>query len=1181
MSRTKTIQRGFFGGEIDPDMFGHVDKVQFQNGLAVMENMLAYPQGAAAARPGWRFIRSTKDSTKKSVLLPFVFTKSQAYVIEVGEGYFRFHTNSGTLLADEGSAPAYRLSNNVTATTSSELGGYDLAVSSHGYQAGDPIELSHGTTPEFFGFKPGATYYVLDTPSRDGSRTAFTNNAGNCQVNHGGTVVYAIGEAVRITGSISGTGISSTTTYYVHTVVSASAFLISTEPGTGAGTEVPFVAAGGTGAIHRLDYPDANKLRLASTPDTTEAIGNNLTWNTGLPRIHYAYKAGDTTLRGGVDTYQCLADHPLDVVPESGKGYWMRIRDGEAYELPNFYLESELYDLDWDQVGDVLTITHENHAAAELRRLGASVWTFGNAVLGPSITAPTTVNGSVDYGLAYECKLWLNVTGTVPAVIEVDSGALIPDCRLLGFAEGSIVRIWGFGTTNVFLSDSSDEYVITKTGLLSGRGFEFAKVQDKTKPLTSAQAGTPLGTNYTNGRLQLLSVIGGDEDLVYVVTSIDGRGVESLPSDEVALTNNLYAQGASNTLSWARVQGAVAYRVYRQERGVFALVAQVDANEGASVLGTFTYKDDGEISPDSGRRPPEQDDTIRGGEHPVSFSTTISESYVIWGGNTLKDGDAVVFSTDDTLPTGITAGVTYYVIERSETRFRIAAKATDKNAIELSGSPTGINRVRFGARPRCTGHFSGRRLFAVTADYPQRFWATKSNSNVDMSFTVPPLATDRIQADLDAVTSIRRIVAADHLMLLTDDDEQRVTPINTDALTPDSFNARAQSWVGCGNCKPAFLSGGILFSAARGGHVFEMGFQASTQGFVSGDVSLRAAHLFDNLELFSMSPSKAPVPVAWSSSSSGLMLGLTYLPREGIGAWSKHRTAGTIEWVCSIPDGEEDHVYAVIKRTINGVDVRNVERLDAFKPATAIADEFHVDCGSTYSGSAATVLRNLTHLDGEAVVGLADGVEFSGTVVAQPKQAATFASAGTTVTVVGHGFVVGELVTVHDDGAGNPLPAELTDGESYYVESTPTADTFTLERAVGSGAISFVAGAWDGEVKGSGRLTLATAASKVQVGLAYTAYLQTLPFAAAMEAYGAGRTKSPTKAWVRVSDSGSFKVGPSLTVNEPIDIVGLATGVQRRAIPTGWSEDGQVMIIQDRPLPLTVVTMAFEVELGG
>lgn len=1179
MTKTKSIQRGFFGGEIDPDMFGHVDKVQFQNGCALMQNMLALPQGAAAARPGWRFVRSSKNSSKKSILLPFIYSKSQAFAVEVGEGYFRFHTAAGTLLSSEGSAPSYRLSNNITALTASEIGGHNMTVTGHNFVVGDPVEVSNGSADSISGITPGATYYVLPSPVLDASRAAFTNNAGSCQVNHGAAYVYSVGDAVRIGGSISGTGISLSVTYYVHTVVSANAFLISLEPGTGPGTEVAFVAAGGIGSIYRMDDLDPNKLRLATKPDSDTAISIPIAWN-GTPRIHYAYKAGDTVLRGGVDTYQCLADHPLDVVPESGMGYWVRINDGEVYEIPNFYLEDELYDLDWDQVGDVLTITHENHSAAELRRLSATAWSFGSAVLGPEIGPPTSFNGSVSYGLAYDCQVTANATGTVPAVIQIDTGGRIPEASLLGFSEGAAIRTWGYSSpAGCLLTDSSVEYVITKGNSGANSRFEFGQIQDKLFPFLSSQVGA-LGTTYYNGRLQLLSQVGGDEDLVYVITSVDSRGVESLPSAEVALTNNLYAQGASNTLQWSQVVGAVAYRIYRQERGVFALVAQVNSNVGASVLGTFTYKDDGAISPDSGRRPPEQDDSIRGGEHPVSFSTTITESHVIWGGNQLRNGDAVVFSTDDTLPTGITAGVTYYVIERNEVQFRLAAEPQSQVAIKLSGSPSGINRVRFGARPRCTGHFSGRRLFAVTEDHPQRFWATRSNSNVDISYTIPPQANDRIQADLNAVTGIRRIVAADHLLLLTDDDEHRVTPINTDALTPDSFDARAQSWVGCGSAKPVFLGGGILFSAARGGHVFEMGFQASTQGFVSGDVSLRAAHLFDNLEPYSLAASKAPHPVAWASSSSGMMLGLTYLPREGIGAWTRHTTAGTIEWVCAIPDGEEDHVYAMIKRTINGQVVRNIERLDDWKPATAIADEFHVDCGSTYSGSATTLIRNLTHLDGEAVVGLADGVEFSGAVVAQPEQAATFASGGSTVTVVGHGFVVGELVTVHDDGV-NTLPGELADGSAYFVESTPTADTFTLEHAVGSGAISYAAGTWAGDVKGSGRLTLETAASTVQVGLAYTAMLQTLPFSAQMEAYGMGRTKSPTKAWVRVTDSGSFKVGPSLTVNEPIDIDGIATGVQRRAIPTGWSEDGQVMIIQDRPLPLTVVSMVCDVELGG
>jgi len=109
MPSARTLIRSFAGGEMSPEMFGRIDDVKFQSGAATMRNFIATPQGPAENRPGTTFVREVKDSTKRTRLIPFTFSTTQTMVIEVGAGYFRFHTNGGTLLA--GTPPAY---NNAT-----------------------------------------------------------------------------------------------------------------------------------------------------------------------------------------------------------------------------------------------------------------------------------------------------------------------------------------------------------------------------------------------------------------------------------------------------------------------------------------------------------------------------------------------------------------------------------------------------------------------------------------------------------------------------------------------------------------------------------------------------------------------------------------------------------------------------------------------------------------------------------------------------------------------------------------------------------------------------------------------------------------------------------------------------------------------------------------------------------
>jgi hypothetical protein len=106
-------------------------------------------------------------------------------------------------------------------------------------------------------------------------------------------------------------------------------------------------------------------------------------------------------------------------------------------------------------------------------------------------------------------------------------------------------------------------------------------------------------------------------------------------------------------------------------------------------------------------------------------------------------------------------------------------------------------------------------------------------------------------------------------------------------------------------------------------------------------------------------------------SSSGKLLGLTYVPEQQIGAWHQHDTDGVFESICVVAEGAEDVLYAVVKRTINGATKRYVERM---RPrATTLEDAFHVDAGLTYIGTPATVFSGLGHLEGKTVSILADG----------------------------------------------------------------------------------------------------------------------------------------------------------------------------------------------------------------
>ncbi|BCB27056.1 phage protein [Sulfurimicrobium lacus] len=300
----------------------------------------------------------------------------------------------------------------------------------------------------------------------------------------------------------------------------------------------------------------------------------------------------------------------------------------------------------------------------------------------------------------------------------------------------------------------------------------------------------------------------------------------------------------------------------------------------------------------------------------------------------------------------------------------------DNIAPDLGKTPP-IYETAFNAAgdyPAAVSYFEQRRCFAGTINKPQNIWMTKSGTESAMCYSLPIRDDDRIAFHVAAreANTIRHIVPLTQLLLLTSSAEWRVTSVNSDAITPSTISVRPQSYVGASNAQPVIINNSLIYGAARGGHVRELGYSWQANGFITGDLSLRAAHLFDTFDIIDMAYAKAPQPIVWFVSSSGKLLGLTYVPEQQIGAWHQHDTDGVFESCTVVAEGSEDVLYCIVRRTIGGNSVRYVERM-ASRQFTDQADAFFVDCGLTYSGAAATAISGLGHLEGKTVSILADG----------------------------------------------------------------------------------------------------------------------------------------------------------------------------------------------------------------
>jgi hypothetical protein len=99
MPKVSPLQGNFNSGEFSPLLYGRVDADRYKSGLGTCLNYVPTLQGGLPRRPGTNFVAAVKTETKKTRLIRFEFSTTQAYMIEAGDQYFRFYKDNGLITA--------------------------------------------------------------------------------------------------------------------------------------------------------------------------------------------------------------------------------------------------------------------------------------------------------------------------------------------------------------------------------------------------------------------------------------------------------------------------------------------------------------------------------------------------------------------------------------------------------------------------------------------------------------------------------------------------------------------------------------------------------------------------------------------------------------------------------------------------------------------------------------------------------------------------------------------------------------------------------------------------------------------------------------------------------------------------------------------------------------------------
>jgi len=214
-------------------------------------------------------------------------------------------------------------------------------------------------------------------------------------------------------------------------------------------------------------------------------------------------------------------------------------------------------------------------------------------------------------------------------------------------------------------------------------------------------------------------------------------------------------------------------------------------------------------------------------------------------------------------------------------------------------------------------------------------------------------------------------------------------------LTPGNWSVKEQSNYGSKAIQPVKVNESILFVDFVGRKVREMTFSDADRRYVSPDLTSLAENITVG-GITSIAYQKNPDSILWATLEGGYLLALVIDRVQDVVAWSEQPIGGTsveVQSVCVTPAADEDTITISVKRTINSADAIYIEQL-ASRTFTAIENAFFVDSGITVENSpASATIAGLTHLIGETVTVLGDGVAYTPTAVVDADGEVTISTA--------------------------------------------------------------------------------------------------------------------------------------------------------------------------------------------
>lgn len=292
--------------------------------------------------------------------------------------------------------------------------------------------------------------------------------------------------------------------------------------------------------------------------------------------------------------------------------------------------------------------------------------------------------------------------------------------------------------------------------------------------------------------------------------------------------------------------------------------------------------------------------------------------------------------------------------------------------------------------PQTLCFFQDRLCFGGTKKQPYMVWMSRTGDYGNFSVEkASGTVTDDSAVALAFVSrkqfKILHLIASTDLIVLTAGNEWTVS--GSDTVTPSKAVPKMQTTRGCSTVEPLMIGGRIVFVQGRGSTVRDMAYSYETDSYGGNDLTLLAKHIIENVQIVDSAYKQEPDSTIYFVRSDGTMACLSYIMEQKVYAWSTIETQGKIEAVAAVQEGDEDTIYLVVQREINGVTVRNIEYL-AKNPAKSNNPDDYIMLDNAIEYSTAEKSSGETEIDaaelaGEKVTVIGDGRMYSGLTVSQ------------------------------------------------------------------------------------------------------------------------------------------------------------------------------------------------------